>query len=341
MAKDSQLEFERLSNVIKSKEFSPVYLLQGDEPYFIDKVTELLEEHVLPPEEKSFNQTVMYGKDTNVKEIIFASKRYPMMSTYQLIIVKEAQSLKKDSMEDFLSYVSNPLKSTILVLCYKEKKLDQRTKLAKAFAQHTIFNSEKIYDNKIPGFVERYIRHKGKTIDPPAAQLISEFIGSDLSRITSEIDKMLINLAPEIQLISISHVEENIGVSKDFNVFELQKALGENNFNKSIQIANHFASNPQKNPLLLITANLSGFFNKLLMVHEFAQSDNRELASKIGVHEFFLTDYKLVARNFPVARIEHVIGLLNQYDLKMKGYGNNSASESQLIIEMVVRILSK
>jgi len=340
MSKNSLLDFERLANTVKVREFSPVYLLQGEEPYYIDSLTDLIENTVLTPEEKSFNQTILYGKEINVKDIIMAAKRYPMMSEHQLIIVKEAQNIKKDQWDDFINYLENPLKSTILVINFKAKKLDQRTRVSKLFQKYVVFNSDKLYDNQVAGWIDSYIRKKDKNIDTKAAQLIAEYLGSDLSKVANEIDKMLIQIPKEVQLINTKHVEENIGISKDFNVFELQKAIGQKNFNKSIQIINYFASDPNKNPLLLTISNLFSYFNKVILLHESKNIAPREQAMRLGVSEYFLSDYKLASSNFSKERLEHIIAILKYYDLKSKGVGGNSTPEGELMREMVIRIFA-
>ncbi|MCO6495675.1 MAG: DNA polymerase III subunit delta [Bacteroidetes bacterium] len=329
-----------LANQVKIREFSPVYFLQGEETYYIDKLSSLIEETVLKPEEKGFNQSVLYGKDVKVKDIIMAAKRYPMGSEYQVIIVKEAQNLHKDQLDDFISYLENPLKSTILVINYKNKKIDQRTKVGKLFQKYAFMNCDRMYDNQVPMWIENYIKSKGLTIQSQAAMLIAEYLGNDLSKIENEIEKMLIQLPKEVQIINTKHIEENIGISKDFNVFELQKAIGENNYNKSIQIINYFANDPAKNPLLLTISNLFSYFNKILLFHEFKHLSPQELASKLGIHHFFLTEYKIAAANYGVERIDNILSLLKYYDLKSKGVGGNYTSEGDLMRELVIRIFS-
>ncbi|MCK9480689.1 MAG: DNA polymerase III subunit delta [Bacteroidia bacterium] len=340
MAKNTEEDFKLLSNSIKNREFQPVYFLSGDEPYYIEKISDLIEETVLTPTEKQFNQTIMYGKEVKVKDIVMAAKRYPMMAEYQVIIVKEAQNLPKNQMDDFVPYLENPLKSTILVLNYKIDKLDQRTKVAKLFLKYGFFKSEKLYENKIPGWIEKYIRSLDKAIDSQASLLIAEYLGNDLGKIANEIDKMLLQLPKEVQLINTKHVEENIGISKDFNVFELQKAIGSNNFNKSIQIINYLANNPTQNPFIVIIGNLFSYFKKILLYHEFKTLDARSLASKLGIHEFILTEYRMAAANFSSEKVEQVFAILKYYDLKSKGVGGNATPTGEMMREMVLKIFA-
>lgn len=340
MAKNPIDDYKRIANLVKSREFSPVYFLQGEETYYIDKLSNLIEETVLKPEEKGFNQSVLYGKDVKVKDIVMAAKRYPMGADYQVIIVKEAQNLHKDQIEDFHTYLENPLKSTILVINYKSKKIDQRTKVGKLFQKYTFANFDRLYDNQVPMWIENHIKNTGKTIHSQAALLIAEYLGNDLNKIENEIDKMLIQLPPEVQLINTKHIEDNIGISKDFNVFELQKAIGEHNYNKSIQIINYFANDAAKNPLLLTISNLFAYFNKILLFHEFKSLPPQELATKLGINQFFLTEYKIAGANYSVNKIERILSLLKYYDLKSKGVGGNNTSEGELMREMIIRIFN-
>jgi DNA polymerase-3 subunit delta len=241
MANNTITKFNQIISDLKNRKFTPVYLLEGDETYFIDSLTEALEEHVLKPEEKSFDQIIIYGKDAKALDIKMAAKRFPLLSKHLLVIVKEAQNL--DNIDDFEDYLLSPPSSTILVFCYKGKKVDKRKRAGKLFSKYTHFSSDRMRDYEVTPWVEKYIRDKGKSIEPAAVQLIVDYLGSDLVKISSEIDRMLINLKPEIGFIAINHIEQNIGVSKDYNVFELQKALGDKDFNKSVQIANYFAAN--------------------------------------------------------------------------------------------------
>jgi DNA polymerase-3 subunit delta len=317
--------------------------LQGEEPYYIDGICDLIEKYALKPEEKSFNQTVLYGKDANPKEIVMAAKRYPMMAERQVILVKEAQNIKKDLWESFINYLENPLKSTVLVFAYKSKKPDQRTKVAKLFQKYVTFNSDRLYDNQIPGWIERYIKNtKGLSIDIAASQMIADFLGNDLSKITNEIDKMLIQLPKEVQIINSKHVEESIGISKDFNVFELQKALSKGDFHKSIQIVNYLGANDSgKGNMIMVMTSLNQFFTKLLIFSEVRNKSPREQASALGIHEFFLNDYKFAANQFSTEKAEHCIDLIKYYDLKSKGVGATSADSSQLMRELILKIFNQ
>lgn len=338
MANNTIIKYNQIIGDIKNRKFTPVYLLEGDETYFIDGISDALEESVLKPEEKSFDQIIIYGKDTTALDIKMAAKRFPLLSQHLLIIVKEAQNL--EDLDVFEDYLNSPPSSTILVFCYKGKKVDKRKKVGKMFSKFTHFTSDRMRDYEVNPWVEKYIRDKGKTIEPSAVQLIVDYLGSDLVKIASEIDRMLINLKPEIGFIAVTHIEQNIGISKDFNVFELQKALGEKNFNKSIQIANYFANNIKTNPLIPTIANLLSFFSKVYIYNSIKSKSKKEIASILGVNEFFIDSYRNASNLYPNAAIEQIFGYLKYYDLRAKGINDTGITDDgQLIIELVVKIL--
>lgn len=337
MANTTSIKFDQIIGDISKRKFTPVYLLEGDETFFIDEITKELEEKVLKPEEKSFNMTIAYGKDISPLEIKMAARRYPMMSEFQLLIIKEAQNLSDiDLLED---YIENPMSTTILVLCYKGKKVDKRKKVGKLFSKYTHFTSERMRDYEITPWIERYIRSKGRNIDPKAVQLIADYLGNDLGKISNEIDKMLINVKAEVAIITETHIEQNIGISKDYNIFELQKAIGQKNFNKTVQIANYFASNPKQNPIIPIIANLFSFFSKVYTYHTVRSKPKKDIAIALGINEFFVEDYRLASTNYTPQMIEHIFGNLKYYDLRSKGVNDTGTDEGQLMIELVVKIL--
>lgn len=347
--------FDEIKRDIKNKIYSPVYLLQGDEPYYIDQLTDLLENAVLDEMEKEFNQTVLYGKDTDLVTLAGASKRYPMMSNYQVVIVKEAQEIKgiagkeKDEEEGksskekdtnpLLSYMLQPLSSTVLVLCMKYKSLDKRGKLYKAIEKSGIvFESKKMYDDKLPRWIETYLAEKKHLIQPKASVLMAEHLGNDLSRIANECDKLLINIKPG-ETIDVKHIEENIGISKEFNIFELQKTIGQRDILMSARIVNYFRDNPKSNPLPLTFGNLYAFFAKLMLYHSLTDKSKNNVASALKVNPFFVDDYVTAARNYSPAKLVEIVGLMREYDLKSKGVGSSSAEPGELIREMVYKIM--
>jgi DNA polymerase-3 subunit delta len=337
MAEKNSISFENLMSDLKNQIYHPVYLLHGEESYFIDAVSDFIEHHVLSDLEKEFNQTIAYGKDSNVFTLMSYAKRFPMMANYQVLIVKEAQDL--DKIEEFHAYVENPLPSTILVLCYKYSKFDKRKALYKAIEKRGVpFESAKLYDNKVPDWINDYLRQRKYSITPKAAALLTEFLGADLGKIVNEIQKLLINI-PAGAAIDEDYVEKNIGISKDFNVFELQKALARKDMLKSNQIIFYFAANPRENPLVKIIPILYAYFSKVLTYHFLPDKSKNAVAIALSVNPFFVADYQQAARSFPVGKTISIISLLHEYDLKAKGVENASASDGELMKELIFKIL--
>jgi DNA polymerase-3 subunit delta len=337
MANNTIIKFDQIIGDIHKRKFTPVYLLEGEETFYIDEITKELEDKVLKPEEKSFNQTIAYGKDISPLDIKMSAKRYPMMSEYQLIIIKEAQNIS--DIEQLEDYLEKPSQTTILVICYKGKKVDKRKKVGKLFGQYTHFTSDRLRDYEVAGWIEKHIRSRGRNIDAKAAQLISDYLGNDLGKIANEIDKMLINVKKEVSIITEQHIEQNIGVSKDYNVFELQKAIGQKNFNKAIQITNYFAANPKQHPIIPVIANLFSFFSKIYSYHNLKSKPKKEIAVALGINEFFVEEYRQASLTFQPHIIEQIFGFLKYYDLRSKGVNDTGTDEGQLMIELVVRIL--
>jgi len=331
------MTFEQVIQNLKNQIYHPVYLLHGDEAYYIDYLSDYIEEHVLTDTEKEFNQTVLYGRDVDAPTIISYAKRYPMMANYQVMIVKEAQEV--NDIEALTSYVLQPLASTLLVLCHKYGKIDKRKSLAKAIDKHgVLFESPRIYDNKIPAWIEAFVKQRNYSISVKASFMLTENLGTDLSKLTNEIQKLIINI-PENTEIDEVLVEKYIGISKDFNVFELQKALGAKSVFKANQIIAYFGSNPRENPLVKVIPILFSFFSKVLLYQHLQDKSRNNAASALAVNPFFLQDYQTTAQNYSQARVKSIIGILHEYDLKSKGIDNTSASDGELMKEMIYRIL--
>ena len=332
------VSYEEIISDLRKRIFKPVYFLAGEEPYYIDLITGYIEEHVLEETEKSFNQAVYYGEDTTVTSIIETARRFPMMSTHQVIIVKEAQSLKK--IEDLIVYIERPLLSTILVINYKYKVLDKRIKLYKALeSQGLYFESAKLRDYQVPAWIERYLMTKGIKTDPSASAMLTEYLGTDLHKIVNELDKLLITLPAGKPVITAQLIEKNIGISKDYNNFELQKAVGEKNILKAGMIVNHFASNPKDNPITLSIASLFSYFTKLLTYHYLTDKSKNNVAAVLKVNPFFVKDYEVSASKYNVTKTIQVISLLRTYDMKSKGFGDLSSEPGDLLKELVFKIL--
>lgn len=330
--------YEEIMSDLKNRIFKPVYFLAGEEPYYIDLITNYIEDKILPEAEKAFNQMIFYGDDTNIPSIIDTARRFPMMASHQVVIIKEAQTLKK--IEDLVIYLEKPLQSTILVFSYKYKTLDKRTKLYKTLENHGVyFESSRIRDYLIPAWIERYLMLKGIKTEPSASAMLTEYLGTDLHKIVNELDKLIITLPDGKPVITTALIEKNIGISKDYNNFELQKAIGEKNILKANMIVHYFANNPKDNPITLSIASLFGYFSKLLTYHYLTDKSKNNVAAILKVNPFFVKDYEVSATKYNVAKTMQIIGLLRTYDLKSKGYGDPGTESGELMKEMVYRIL--
>jgi len=337
MAGKGDISFDQLLGDLKNQIYYPVYLLHGEESYFIDAISDFIEQNALNELEKEFNQTIVYGKDSNVLTLMSYARRFPMMANYHILIVKEAQDL--DKIEEFQPYMENPLTSTILVLCHKYGKLDKRKALYKAIEKiGVVFESARLYDNKIPDWIYEYLRQRKYSISPKAATMLTEFLGADLGKIVNEIQKLLINI-PAGSEISEEYVEKNIGISKDYNVFELQKALAKKDILKANQIILYFAGNLRENPLVKVIPILYSYFSKILLYHYLPDKSKNSIASALSINPFFVSDYQLAAKSFPVGKTVSIISLLRIYDLKAKGVENASAGDGELMKELIFRIL--
>jgi DNA polymerase III subunit delta len=332
------VSYEEIISDLKNRIFKPVYFLAGEEPYYIDLITNYIEEKVLSEAEKAFNQMIFYGDDTNIPSIIDTSRRFPMMASHQVIIIKEAQTLKK--LDDLAVYLEKPLQSTILVFCYKYKTLDKRTKLFKILDTHGLyFESVRIRDYLIPGWIERYLMTKGIKSDPSASAMLTEYLGTDLHKIVNELDKLIITLPEGKPVITTSLVEKNIGISKDYNNFELQKAIGEKNILKANMIVHYFADNPKDNPITLSIASLFGYFSKLLTYHYLTDKSKNNVAAALKVNPFFVKDYEVSAAKYDVSKTVQIISFLREYDMRSKGFCDPGTEAGDLLKEMVFKIL--
>lgn len=332
------MTFEKIMSDLKNKVFHPIYFLMGDEPYYIDMVSDYIEKNALDESEKPFNQVVIYGNDVDIASVMNAAKRYPMMSKYQVVILKEAQNIRE--IDDFIYYAENPLKSTILVISYKYKKLDKRRKLYTALTKNAIvFESNKLYDSKIPDWISEYLKEKGLDIQPTAAALLTEFLGNDLGKIVNELEKLKLTLPKDEKKINTLHIEKNIGISKDYNNFELQNALISKDVVKANRIVNYFDKNQKSNPITLTITSLYFFFSKILLYHSLEDKSKNNVASALKISPFFVSDYQRAAKSFAMGKTIKIISLLREYDLKSKGSGNISATPGDLLKELIFKIL--
>lgn len=331
-------EVIKIVNDIKNKNIKPIYFLMGEEPYYIDKISEYIEQNVLSEEEKGFNQTVLYGRDVSIEDIISTAKRYPMMADRQVVIVKEAQDLTK-TIDKLESYAENPMPSTVLVFCYKYKTLDKRKKVTKNLAKSgVVYESKKLYENQVGDWIKRILTGKKYGIEPKATAMLVEFLGTDLSKINNELEKLQIIL-PKGSTITPEHIEENIGFSKDYNVFELRKAIGERNQTKAYKIAHFFAENPKDNPMVLTTGLVFGFFVQLLQYHGLKDKNPKNVASVLKVNPYFLKDYDVALKNYPMRKVSQIVSALRDIDVKSKGVGAD-LSTGDLLKEMLVKIFN-
>lgn len=328
---------KQLITDIKGGKIAPIYFLMGEEAYYIDVISDYIESYVLQEEEKGFNQMVLYGKEVSIQDIVSNSKRYPMMAERQVIIVKEAQNLTK-TIEQLVEYAKNPQPTTVLVFNYKYKTLDKRKTLYKALSKTAVvFESKKIYEDKIPNWIQSFLKSKQISITPKAALMLTEFLGTDLSKIANELNKLEIVVGAKKE-ITPELIEENIGISKDFNNFELQKALGNLDHKKAYQIVYYFAQNPKQHPFVLTISILYMYFSKLMTLHTVRDQNPSTIAKALGVNPYFVNDYIAVSRNFPMKRISGVLETLRTYDTKSKGVGAN-LSPKDLYNELVYNIL--
>lgn len=331
------MTFEQIITDIHNKKYAPVYFLMGEEPYFIDVISDTIEEEVLDETKKAFNQIVVYGRDVDIDMVATHAKSFSMMGGYMVVIVKEAQDLK--NIEDFEKYLDVIPPTTILVFDYKYKKLDKRRALAKKIDKMgVLFESKKLYESNIPGWIQSYLGEKGYTITPKATQMLTDFLGTDLHKVRNELDKLIIAL-PRSKKIDDADVERNIGISKDYNVFELQNAIGRRDIMRANQIVNYFGDNGKDNPLLVTAISLYGYFTKILKVHYATDPSQNALATALGVNPFFVRDYQMAARNFSIADCVKCISVLREFDLKSKGYNSGETSEKDLYREMIFKLL--
>lgn len=338
----SKEAYDILSDV-KKRNYKPVYFLCGEEPFYIDLISDFIEKNVLEEGERSFNQSVLYGRETDVATIIGEAKRYPMMSENTVVIVKEAQNIKK--WDDLLPYLENPLSSTILVICHKYSKPDGRTSFGSKIKKLSVYlETKKLYDNQVPDWIADYVKTKHLKVHPKAAAMLTEFLGNDLSKIANEIDKLAINL-PANSEINETHVQENIGFSKEYNPFELQGALGARDVLKANKIIHHFSRNINDNPPQMVIPILYGYFVKIMMYHKVLENNRNprlqrlEPAKVLKVNPYFMKDYEIAARNYNPAKLVDIISVLREADLRSKGVESGNTDGGELMKEVIFKIL--
>lgn len=331
-------EVIKIVNDIKSRNFKPVYFLCGEEAYYIDRISDLIEETVLTEDEKAFNQVVLYGRDTSVEEIVSTAKRFPMMSDYQVVIVKEAQNLVK-TFENFANYMANVQPTTVLVFAYRAKP-DGRKKIFKTIKDIGVyFESKKLYENQVPDWIMKVLKGQNYGIEPKAAAMLAEFLGTDLAKINNELDKLKIVFPPG-HVFTPKNIEENIGFSKDYNIFELKSALAVRNQEKAYSIIHHFAFNMKETPMVLVTGQMFSFFSQLLQYHGLKDKSQFNAAKVLKVSPYFVKDYEVAFRNYPMKKVSAIVAALRDIDVKSKGVGASSMTQHDLLKEMLIKIFN-
>ncbi|SER45226.1 DNA polymerase III, delta subunit [Neolewinella agarilytica] len=336
------MDFAPLLKSIKNKEFAPLYLLHGEESWFIDQLEAAIMQNALQEHERAFNETIAYGKDTGHLQIIDAARRFPMMAERQLVILREAQDMR--DIKELVKYAQSPSPTSILVISHKHKKLNGNLAVTKALKKNgVVFEAKALYENKIPAWINNYLKQRKYSIEPAASALLAEFLGTSLGKISNELDKLIINLKPGTE-ITAKIVEDQVGVSKDYNVFELQKAIGHHDVLKATRILHYFKANPKAGPLPMVMGSLYNYFSKVFCLLELQAkgASRQEIMSALKLRfDFFLADYQQSAKNFRGGKIQRVFALLREYDLKSKGVGSNLAGkqENELLKELVWKMM--
>lgn len=340
------LSYNDIMRDLKAGRYAPVYLLMGDEEYFIDEVTRQIADNALPAAQRDFNQTVLYGDQATVAQIIIEARRYPMMADRQVLIVKEAQNVRgidgagEEKESPWAAYMQNPMRTTVLVIALRGKTLDKRKKLYKAIEKNgVILEAKRLYENKMPDWIHDYAKSRGYEIQAAAALTLVAHLGTNLTKIANAFGK-LTTLLPQGTIINGQHIEDNIGISKDYNIFELQKAIGQRDTTRALTIVAHFARNPKENPIQVVVGQLFNYFLKIIMVHtSYRGMDRNTLAQALGVNAYFVGEYQEAARNFPLERAERAVNALRHYDAFSKGVGSADTDSGELLKEMVCVIM--
>ena len=333
------MDHSKILEDLHLKQYAPIYFLHGDESYFIDQISDYIEHNVLDEGEKSFNQIVLYGKETEFKQVLDQAMQYPMMAPYRVVILKEAQSM--NGLDKLADYFSNPAEQTILVIAHKHKKFDKRKKKAwDALKKNAvILETKKMYDNQIPGFISNVSKSLGIKIDNKAAYLLAEHLGNDLSKISNELEKLKLNLA-DAEEISLDHIQKYIGISKDYNMLELQASIGRRDKLKAYSIAKYFSENKKAHPIQRNIASLYYYFSVLFMAKKFERADDKVLASKARINPYFVRDYKAAARNYSVPQIKRAFRLLHDMDKSSKGVEVRRATDLGIYQEFLFKLFA-
>ena len=331
------MKYREIITQINNKFYHPIYFLTGEESYYIDKVSNHIIKNILNDEEKVFNETIFYGKDTDTNTIISESKQFPFGSQYRTVIVKEAQDIR--NIEKLETYIENPNPSTILVICYKYKKIDKRKSFGKNLSKKTVyFESKKLYENQVPSWIKNYVKDLGFTIDDKSSKILSEYLGTNLSKISNEVKKLVLNMKKG-ENITLEIIEENIGISKDFNIYELQSALGDKDILKSNKIIKFFSENPKNHPFVFVLSSLFSYFQKLMIYNNLTDKTKGNVSQSLGINPFFVDSYRSASKNYPPKKLFYIFKYFKEYDLKSKGINNQSTKQNELLRELIYKIL--
>jgi DNA polymerase III subunit delta len=332
-------DFKKIVVDVRAGKLKPVYLLHGEEGYFVDRVCQEIEQAALQEHERDFNQTVVYARDTAPDQVKDACLRFPMMAERQLVMVREAQAWRSDQLDKLEPYFRTPTPSTVLVLCHKHKKVDGRKAWLKTLAKKgVVFQSDKLREEKLPDWIQRYTKHLGRRIGQAEARLLADHLGSDLSRLANEVEKLAL-VTPADASLSADLIERHVGISKEYNVFELQSAIGRRDAAKAHAIAAHFARNKNEHPLVLTLASLQGWLTKVALVHASTDRTEAGLAAALKIPPFFVKDYTQAALQYPTERVRAVQQWLRACDLASKGVGNTSAEDPALLQELLAKMM--
>ena len=338
MAKQDSISHDQILSDLRQKRYAPVYFLMGEEPYYIDIISDYIQKNVLDEAEKEFDLSILYGKDVDISTVINAAKRYPMMGTHQVLIIKDAQLIKE--WDNLIHYLSNPLKSTILVFCYKYSTPDKRKKWFQEINKVAVVHeSVKLRDYEVGSWISKYCKSKNVVIDEKAVAMLSEFLGTDLSKLVNELDKLILTKPTESHSITPELIEKNIGISKDFNVFELQVALVNKDVLKANRIVRYFADNKKANPMVLTLSQLFKFFSDLMIYHYLSDKNPSYVASELRINPYFVKDYQKAAQSFGAWKTMNIISWIRETDARYKGIDNPSTDEGELLKELVFKIL--
>ncbi len=331
------MNYKEITDSVLNKDIYPIYFLMGDETFYIDKIIDLFVNNILTNKEKEFNEIIMYGKDVSVDQIISEAKQFPLNSTKRLIIIKEAQQIK--NIEKLLPYIEKPQNSTILVLAYKGKTIDKRKKIGKVInTKCIVFNSKKLYDNQLSNWITSYVKDYGYTINHNATAILAEHIGNDLTKLSNEIDKLMLIINKKDPITSTS-IENHVGISKEYNIFELQNSLGNKDILKANLIINYFSKNTKNYNIIIIISSLFSFFQKILIYHSLSQKDSQSITSALKINPFFINQYQEAAKKYSKKQLFYIFQYLKEYDLKSKGLNNKSTNQNGLLKELIFKIL--